>query len=215
MDATTEQQRKRERVHARKQANHDKVLAQKKRYHKQHRAEIKESKRLYAAGHRPQINEHRRQYRKAKKCVREHHLLVPSRSLSVSETAKVLLTKARARLASQEVSSSSSGRFFFLLGTPYLFLFFIKCFYLFFHSLCQCDSLFTAGMGSVQEQQQARDRKANMERTRKQQRAYYQANKAKIREYQRQYQASHREQIRERRQLHSQTHHEQVHECER
>ena len=43
MDATTKQQRKRERVRAWKQANRDKVLAQKKRYREQHRAEIKES----------------------------------------------------------------------------------------------------------------------------------------------------------------------------
>ena len=96
MDATTKQQRKRERVRAWKQANRDKVLAQKKRYRERHRAEIKESKKLYATGHRPQINEYRCRYRQAKKCARElqaqHQLLVPSGSLSVSETAKDLLT---------------------------------------------------------------------------------------------------------------------------
>ena len=44
-----------------------------------------------------------------------------SGSLSVSETAKDLLTEAHARLASRE--ATSSGGFLFLLGTPYLFLF--------------------------------------------------------------------------------------------
>ena len=125
MDATTKQQRTRERVRAWKQANRDKVLAQKKRYRERHRAEIKESKKLYAAGHRPQINEYRCRYRQAKKCARElqaqHQLLVPSGSLSVSETAKDLLTEARARLASRE--ATSSGGIFFLLGTRFLFLF--------------------------------------------------------------------------------------------
>ena len=113
IDATTKQQRTREIVRAWKQANRDKVLAQKKRYRERHRAKIHESKKLYAAGHRPQINEYRCRYRQAKKCARElqaqHQLLVPSGSLLVSETAKDLLTEARARLASQP---SSSGGFF-------------------------------------------------------------------------------------------------------
>ena len=125
MDATTKQQRTRERVRAWKQANRDKVLAQKKRYRERHRAEINESKKLYAAGHRPQIYEYRCRYRQAKKCARElqaqHQLLVPSGSLSVSQTAKDLLTEARARLASRE--ATSSGGIFFLLGTRFLFLF--------------------------------------------------------------------------------------------
>ena len=124
MDATTKQQRKRERVRAWKQANRDKVLAQKKRYRERHRAEIQESKKLYAAGHRPQINEYRCRYRQAKKCARElqaqHQLLVPTGSLSVSETAKDLLTEARARLASREATSSGG---FFSLGNSFLFFF--------------------------------------------------------------------------------------------
>ena len=135
MHATTKQQRTRERVRAWKQVNRDKVLAQKKRHRKRHRAEIQESKKLYAARHRPQINEYHCRYRKAKKCARElqaqHQLLVPSGTLSVSETAKDLLTEARARLASRE--ATSSGGFFFSLSNL-LFISFslIKCFYLFF-----------------------------------------------------------------------------------
>ena len=125
MDATTKQQRTRERVRAWKQANRDKVLAQKKRYRERHRAEIKESKKLYAAGHRPQINEYRCRYRQAKKCARElqaqHQLLVPSGSLSVSETAKDLLTEACARLASREATSSGG---FFSLGNSFFISFF-------------------------------------------------------------------------------------------
>ena len=125
MDATTKQQRTSDRVRAWKQANCDKVLAQKKRYRERHRAEIQESKKLYAAAHRPQINEYRCQYRQAKKCAQElqaqHQLLVPSGSLWVSETAKDLLTEARALPASQE--ARSLGGIFFLLGTRYLFPF--------------------------------------------------------------------------------------------
>ena len=108
MDATTKQQRKRELVRAWRQANRDKVLAQKKRYRERHRAEIQESKKLYAAGHQPQINEYRCRYRQAKKCAREHQLLVPSGNLSVSGTAKDLPTEDRARLASQPSSSGGS-----------------------------------------------------------------------------------------------------------
>ena len=109
IDATTKQQSTREIVRAWKQANRDKVLAQKKRYRERHRAKIHESKKLYAAGHRPQINEYRCRYRQVKKCARElqaqHQRLVPSGSLLVSETAKDLLTEARACLASQPSSS--------------------------------------------------------------------------------------------------------------
>ena len=127
MDATTKQQRTRERVRAWKQANRDKVLAQKKRYRERHRAEIQESKKLYAAGHRPQINEYRCRYRQAKKCARElqaqHQLLVPSGSLLVSETAKELLTEACARLASQEATSSGG---FFSLRNSFFISFFLS-----------------------------------------------------------------------------------------
>ena len=144
MDATTKQQRTRERVCAWKQGNCDKVLAQKKRYRERHRAEIQESKKLSAAGHQPQINEYRCRYRQVKKCARElkaqHQLLVPSGSLSVSETAKDLLTEARARLASREATSSGG---FFSLRNSLLFLFsLIKCFYLFFHSPRHSDSIY-------------------------------------------------------------------------
>ena len=218
MDATTKQQRTHEHVRAWKQVNRDKVLAQKKRYRKRHRAEIQESKKLYAAGHWPQINEYRCRYRKAKKCARElqaqHQLLVPSGTLSVSETAKDLLTEARARLASRE--ATSSGGFFFLLATCYLFLFLsLNAFIFFFHSPRHRDSLFTARTGSVQRQRQARDREANRERIRGRKRAYYQANKARLREYKRRYRESHREQIREYGHRYRQTHLEQLRECDR
>ena len=135
MDATTKQQRTCERVRAWKQANCDKVLAQKKRYRERHRAEIQESEKLYAAGHRPQINEYCCRYCKAKKCALElqaqHQLLVPSGSLSVSETAKDPLTEACARLASRE-ATSSGGFFFSLRNSLFISFSLIKCFYLFF-----------------------------------------------------------------------------------
>ena len=209
MDATTKEQRKRERVRAWEEANRDKVLAQKKRYRERHRAEIQESKKLYAAGHRPQINEYRCRYCQAKKCARElqaqHQLLVPSRSLLVSETAKDLLTEARARLASREASSSGG---FFSLRNSLLFLFSL------IHVVIVI-SLFTAGTGSVQEQRKAKDSEANRERILEQQRAHYRANKTRLLEYKRQYYASHREQIRERRRLHRQTHLERIRESSR
>ena len=209
MDATTKQQRKCEHVRAWKQANRDKVLAEKKQYRERHQAEIQESKKLYAAGHRPQINEYHCRYRQAKKCAQElqaqHQLLVPSGSLLVSKTAKDLLTEAHARLASREASSSGG---FFLLGTRFLFLFSL------IHVVIVI-SLFTVGTGSVQEQRKAKDPKANRERIREQERAHYCANKTRLLEYKRQYYASHREQIRERRRLHHQTHLERIRESSR
>ena len=50
----------------------------------------------------------------------------------MSETAKDLLTEARACLASREASSSSSRGFFSLMNSLFIFFSLIKCLYLFF-----------------------------------------------------------------------------------
>ena len=138
MGASKKKQRKQkvfEHVRARKQSNHDKISSSKEtipRTTSSRDPRVKET--LWTS---TQINEYRRRYRKVKKCAHElqaqHHLLVPSGILLVSETAK----------AQVPVQVLINSLFFFLFLSLNAFIFF------FFTYIVIVISLLTVGTRCV------------------------------------------------------------------